>query len=116
MLCLRLSTPPPPPRTNQAISSAPWLPKIGIGDETKEQHRQLSVATADFINKTHADWSSSVEPNPLQRLDQPLLTKSLERPGYIEPNFDRCGPCGVGVEGGSQGGDVGEVSGEGLNG
>ncbi|KAF0304891.1 Dynein-1-beta heavy chain, flagellar inner arm I1 complex [Amphibalanus amphitrite] len=73
----------------EAISEAPWLPKIGIGDETKEQHRQLSVATADFIAKTHGDWASSVEPIPLQRLDQPLLTKSLERAGYIEPNFDR---------------------------
>ena len=100
MLCLSL---PPPPSTNQAISSALWLPKIGIGDETKEQHRQLSVATADFINKTHGDWSSSVEPNPLQRLDQPLLTKSLERPGYIEPNFDRCGRWAV--QGGGRGGD-----------
>ncbi|XP_065644391.1 dynein axonemal heavy chain 2 isoform X2 [Hydra vulgaris] len=76
-------------RPFSALKEATFLPKVGLGDEIKQQYSQLAQALDDYVRKLFNEWTNTVEKDTVKLLDVPLMCKNTQKTGMLDIHFDR---------------------------
>ncbi|XP_055375876.1 dynein axonemal heavy chain 2 [Condylostylus longicornis] len=70
------------------LVNAYWLPQVTIAVTAINEFLQLEVDYNKTIKKTFEDWSDSVGPNIMNKLEKYLIRKSIINIGLLECNMD----------------------------
>ncbi|KAL5251273.1 hypothetical protein ACHWQZ_G016836 [Mnemiopsis leidyi] len=76
-------------RPMDVINKAFYLPRIGAGEEIRNQYQQLSQALEEFVGKTFQEWALSIDKDLGHLLDAPLMSRCHDKSTMLDVNFDR---------------------------
>ncbi|KAM4749227.1 dynein axonemal heavy chain 2 [Rhinophrynus dorsalis] len=76
-------------RSMQCISRAHFMPRIGAGEESVQEYQQLAQKLDELVRKIFTEWSQAADKQAANRLDIPLMARSMEKAGMLDLNFDK---------------------------
>eukprot|EP00741_Cyanophora_paradoxa_P024938 tig00000056_g24072.t1 len=77
-------------RNFQLLDAAWYLEKTREEEEGRVQYMQTVSALDEYIRKTYAEWSQSIEPDVMKRLDSNLMVRAEgDTKGLLDINFDK---------------------------
>uniref|UniRef100_A0A8C4S375 Dynein axonemal heavy chain 2 n=1 Tax=Erpetoichthys calabaricus TaxID=27687 RepID=A0A8C4S375_ERPCA len=76
-------------RPMEVLAKAHFIPNIGTGEEVRASYQQLVQILDDMVRKIFTEWNQTLDKNNLKRLEMPLMTRSQEKTGLMQVNFDK---------------------------
>ncbi|XP_063305793.1 dynein axonemal heavy chain 2 [Pelobates fuscus] len=76
-------------RAMECLSSAHFMPRIGIGEESIQEYQQLVLKLDELMRKIFTEWSQSADKHAMAKLDIPLMNRSQVETGMLDVNFDK---------------------------